>query len=99
MTKATEKKEAAATKDAEDTQTEGSSAPVWKTLHNRVQGAMWRYLQKDGKTRYTVSVSRSYKDEKGKWNSVHYFDRQDLKDIRSVCDEAENEIVRFEGED
>lgn len=85
-------------KAEDEARTEESSAPVWKTQHNRVQGAMWRHNQKD-KVRYTVSISRSYKDEKGKWNSVHYFDRQDLRDIRSICDEAETEITRFETED
>ena len=74
-----------------------SSGPLWKTQHNRVQGAMWKHDQ-DGKARYTISVSRSYKDkEADKWMNMHYFDRQDLRDVRSVCDEAEEQILELEG--
>lgn len=73
-----------------------SSGPIWKTQHNRVQGAMWKHGQ-NGAARFTVSVSRSYRNESGKWLNVHYFDRQDLKDVRAVCDEAEQEMLRLEG--
>lgn len=81
-----------------ESQTNDSSAPVWKEQHNRVQGAMWKHLQDDGKTRFTVSISRSYKDkDDGSWHSVHYFDPKDLKDIRLICDEADEQILSLNG--
>ena len=90
---ATKKMDVADTKSAE-IRTNDSSAPIWKTQHNRVQGAMWKHPQEDGKTRFTISVSRSYKDkETDKWMNVHYFDRKDLKDVHAVCDEAEEQIL------
>src|SRR5262249_870062 len=89
-------KTAASAPQREQPQTD-SSGPVWKTQQGRVQGAMWRYSQKDGKTRYTVSISRSYKDEKEKWQNVHYFDRRDLADVRKICDEAEQQVLNLEG--
>lgn len=97
MTKATAAK-AATTKDAvTTTETNDSSLPLWKEQHNRVQGAMWQHDQDDGTTRFTVSISRSYKDrDDDKWKSVHYFDRKDLKDVRLICDEAEEEILRLQ---
>jgi hypothetical protein len=79
-------------------QTQEASGPIWKSQHNRVQGAMWKHNQEDGKTRFTISVSRSYKDkETDKWMNVHYFDRQDLKDVHSICDEAEKHILSLDG--
>ena len=82
----------------QEPQTNDSSAPIWKTQHNRVQGALWEHPQEDGTTRFTVSISRSYKDkETDKWQSVHYFDRKDLKDVHLVCDEAEQEILAIQG--
>lgn len=72
------------------------SSPVWKTQSNRVQGAVWKHDQK-GKARYTIAISRSYRDQDGKWQTVHYFDRRDLKDVRAVCDQAESEISSLEG--
>src|SRR5438105_1919659 len=75
-------------------ETNDSSLPIWKTQHNRVQGAMWKHLQDDGKPRFTISVSRSYKDkETNKWHNVHYFDSSDLKDIHATCVEAEEQLL------
>src|SRR4029077_1918053 len=88
MTKAYVKKDvpvrktAASAPKAEISQTEDSSGPVWKMQRNRVQGAMWRHNQSGNRVRYTVSISRSYKDkETDKWMSVHYFDQKDLPDV------------------
>ena len=82
----------------QETQTNDSSPPIWKTQHNRAQGAMWAHPQEDGGTRFTVSISRSYKDkETDKWQSVHFFDQKDFKDIRLVMDEAEQEILTRQG--
>ncbi len=79
---------------ARQEQSNESTVPFWKAQHGRIQGAAWRHLQEDGKTRYTISVSRSYKDkEDDKWKNVHYFDRKDLDDIRSICHVAEEEIL------
>ena len=66
MTKAAIKEVSGRKSEETVSQTKDSSGPIWKTQHNRVQGAMWKHDQ-SGKTRYTVSISRSYKDEKGKW--------------------------------
>lgn len=99
MTKAVAAKAAAKTDAVTMTEheTNDSSLPIWKEQHNRVQGAMWQHIQDDGSVRFTVSISRSYKDrDDDKWKSVHYFDRKDLKDVRLVCDEAEEEISRLE---
>ncbi len=83
---------------AQEPQTNDSSAPIWKTQHNRVQGAMWEHLQEDGTSRFTISISRSYRDkETDKWQSVHFFDPKDFKDIHLVCDEAGQEILRLHG--
>ena len=96
MTKTATKKMEVAGKMPVESETNDSSQPIWKTQHNRVQGAMWKHLQDDGKTRFTISISRSYKDD-DKWKSVHYFDRKDLKDVQAICDEAEEEILSANG--
>lgn len=94
MTKTiTKKMDVADTKSAE-TEANESSLPFWKAQHGRIQGAAWKHLQEDGTARYTVSISRSYKDKvDDKWKNVHYFDRKDLDDIRSICHVAEEEIL------
>ena len=104
MTKATLNKEvsvrktAASAPKAEISQTQESSGPIWKTQHNRVQGAMWRHLQPDGKARFTVSVSRSYKDgDTNKWVNTHFFDERDLGDMVIVAHEAQDKILQLKG--
>lgn len=97
MTKTATKKQDVAGRTPES-ETNDSSLPIWKNQHNRVQGAMWKYLQKDGKPRFTISISRSYKDKADdEWKSVHYFDRKDLNDIRAICDEAEEHLLSASG--
>jgi hypothetical protein len=91
------KKDVAGRKPAEP-ETNDSSLPIWKAQHGRVQGAMWRHLQEDGTARYTVSISRSYRDkDDDKWKNVHYFDRKDLDDVRSICNTAEEELLSADG--
>src|SRR4051794_6569349 len=98
MTKTATKKMDVAGRKPVESETTDSSLPIWKTQHNRVQGAMWKHPQEDGKVRFTISISRSYKDkDDDKWKSVHYFDRKDLKDILSICDEAEEQILASTG--
>lgn len=98
MTKATVSKPVRTTA-ASAPQAESSDAlPVWKTQHNRVQGALWRHPQLGGKVRYTVSISRSYKDsETNKWVNVHYFDQRDLRDVITVASEARDQILELDG--
>ena len=78
-------------------QTNDSSLPIWKDKFGRVQCAMWNHSQEDGKTRQTISISRSYQDEDKKWHNVHYFDSDDIKDIREACDEVEGQLLNLKG--
>jgi hypothetical protein len=97
MTKTITKKMEVAGKKPVESATNDSSLPVWKTKHNRVQGAMWKHLSDDGQSRFTISVSRSYQDqETKKWHNVHYFDSNDLKDIHATCVEAEEQILSLQ---
>jgi len=77
-----------------------SSEPIWKGQEGRVQGAMWRHEQEDEKTkkvriRYTIAISRSYKDKEGDWQSVHYFDLDDLKNVHRIAEAANEEVERL----
>ena len=72
------------------------NGPLWKADSKRVQAALWKHDQK-GKARYTVSISRSFKDQAGKWVNVHYFDKQDLDDVVAVANQAREQILSLEG--
>ena len=91
--------------DVTDTTSVESSAeqerkndPVWTTEAHRVKGAMWKHVQDNGKARFTIAVYRSYKnDDTKKWVNTHYFDEQDLGDVRQVCAEAEEKLLQLKG--
>jgi hypothetical protein len=55
----------------------------------RVQGSIWDREGPNGETRYTVSVSRSYKDKEGNWQRVSSFDLEDLPHLKVVLAKAE----------
>ena len=99
MTKATATpvRKTAASAPKADTETNGSSLPLWKNQFHRVKVAMWSHPQKDGKTRETISICRSYQDEKEKWHNVHYFDRDDIRDIREALGEIEEQLLKLDG--
>lgn len=98
MTKATLSKPVRKTAaSAPQAETSESSGPIWKTQHNRVQGAMWRHQQPDNKMRFTVSVSRSYRDsDTNQWVNTHFFDERDLRDVVTVANEARDHILELE---
>ena len=98
MTKTLTKKMEVTGRKPVESQTNDSSLPIWKTQEGRVQGAMWKHLLDDGKTRFTISVSRSYKDkDSDKWMNVHFFDEKDLADVHAIADQAKDEILRVKG--
>jgi hypothetical protein len=74
----------------------GGKRPLWSRQLNRVDCSLWKSGQ-NGAARYTVAITRSYLDKRSNaWKRVHYFDRQDLTDVRAVCDEAEKHIQGLE---
>lgn len=95
MTQQVKEKEASGTTPETNERT-SSLAPIWKRQINRVQSAMWKHDQK-GTARFTVSISRSFKNEQGKWQTVHYFDSEDLDDVVAIAKEAGNEILNRKG--
>jgi len=90
---------AAPAEKAEAPQTHEASGkrPLWSRQLNRVQCSIWKHDQ-NGRTRYTTLIYRTYLDRRNnEWKRVYYFDKNDLKDVRSVTSEAEDQILRLEG--
>ncbi len=91
-----EKPAEAATDAATSSHDANGKRPIWSRNINRVNCAVWKHDQEEG-TRYTVALYRSYLDRRNnEWKRVYYFDRQDLKDVRAVCNEAEAYIASLD---
>jgi hypothetical protein len=70
--------------------------PIWDDTSERVKCAIWKHDQK-GRSRYTVALYRSYRDEGGSWHNVHFFDRNDLKDVTLLAERAAKHIDGLHG--
>jgi len=75
-----------------------TSKPAAKISLFPVTAAIWQN-EKDGRSFYSVSFQRSYKDEKGNWQNSESFGVSDLLLLAKVADQAHSEIYKLRGTD
>jgi hypothetical protein len=68
-------------------------APDYKAHFGRVQAAVWR-RDLEGRTSYSVSVTRSYKDKQDQWQRTTQLDEDDLLPAAKALDDAYTWIQR-----
>ena len=73
-----------------------TSKPAAKISLFPVTAAIWQN-EKDGRSFYSVSFQRSYKDEKGNWQNSESFGVSDLLLLAKVADQAHSEIYKLRG--
>ena len=76
-----------------------SKKPVAKITMYPITAAIWRNETSKGETFYNVSFERSYKDDKGKWQSSDTFSAGDLLLLAKVADLAHSEIHKLRADD
>ena len=62
--------------------------PVYKLDLNGLRATVWKNQGKSGDY-YTVQLSRSFRDKKGKWKDSSSFGVRHLAAVRSLLDQAE----------
>jgi len=73
-----------------------SNAPLNTKQFDRVQAAIWcqnRETENGTGKFYTLTLSRSYKDEKGEWKKSHSFSDRDLPHMHLAVDWAMRELL------
>ena len=75
-----------------------TSKPVAKISLFPVTAAIWQN-EKDGKSYYSVTFQRSYKNEKGNWQNSESFGAADLLLLAKVADQAHSEIHKLRDTD
>jgi hypothetical protein len=70
-----------------------SRSPEYKAQYGRVQAAVWK-REIDGRTGYSVTVSRSYKDKYDQWQRTNSLDEEDLLPAAKALDDAYTWIQR-----
>src|SRR5688572_6625326 len=56
---------------------QNSNRPIHEVRHGRIRAAVWQNQTEKG-SMYTVSVTRSYKDQDGNWHDSQSFGFDDL---------------------
>src|SRR4051794_31331409 len=70
-----------------------SRSPEYKAHYGRVQAAVWK-RELDGRTSYSVTVTRSYKDKSDQWQRTSSLDEEDLLPGAKALDDAYTWIQR-----
>ena len=60
-----------------------------------IVAAIWRNTSSEGKTWYSVTIERRYKDKDGAWQSTGSFGADDLLTVGKVANLAHTEVFRF----
>ena len=73
--------------------------PASKISLHPVSAAIWRNPNQKGEVFYSVTFERSYKDDKGKWQSSATFNAGDLLLLAKVADQAHSEIYKLRADE
>ena len=71
--------------------------PVDDIRIGRIKAAIWANTAANGQIRYTVSLTRLYKTDKG-WRHSQSFGQADLRVVATVVDQAHARIVALQSD-
>src|SRR5262249_35393100 len=63
--------------------------PFLELKCGRVQGSIWDREASDGEIRYSLTLTRSWKDPEGNWHQLTHLDPEDLLHVKEVLAKAE----------
>jgi hypothetical protein len=75
-----------------------ATKPAAKVSIFPIQAAIWKN-ESDGRTYYSATFERSYKDDAGNWKSTGTFNAGDLLLLAKVADLAHTEISKLQAGD
>ena len=71
------------------------SQPFAKLKDGLLSATIWQNQSEDGKVRYSVNLSRSFKPEGGEWQETSSFSPTELLKISRLADQAYDRIADF----
>jgi hypothetical protein len=74
------------------TDTTSPQPPVDRVRLGTIQAAIWENTDAEGRTRYSVTVERRYRDADGNWKSTGSFGRDECLTLAKVVDLANSRI-------
>ena len=73
-----------------------SNQPIDRIRLGAVQAAIWKNEDSEGRTRYSATVERIYRDGKGDWQSTGSFGRDELLTLSKIADLANSRIFELQ---
>ena len=67
--------------------------PVHEIRHRNIRATIWRNTTGDGRSMYNVTVSRSYRDDKGEWHDSNSFGFGELMNLAKALYDAHSFIA------
>lgn len=69
-----------------------TNKPLATVRDGAVKATIWANPADEGRTRYSVDISRSYTDKDGVWHDTHYFGRNELLRVARIAAKAYDAI-------
>jgi hypothetical protein len=76
-----------------------SNQPADNVRLGAVQAAIWRNTDSEGRTRYSVTFEKRYRDQNGDWLSTNSFNRDELLTLAKAADIANSRIFELQATD
>lgn len=76
-----------------------SNQPVDNVRFGAIQAAIWRNADSEGRTRYSVTFEKRYRDKSGEWQSATSYSRDDLLTLAKAANEANSLIYQLQADD
>jgi len=70
-----------------------SNKPVHEIRHRNIRATIWRNTTGEGRPMYNVTVSRSYRDDKGEWHDSTSFGFGELMNLAKALYDAHSFIA------
>lgn len=68
--------------------TNSTNKPLTTLRDGALKATIWPNATDDGRTRYSITLTRSYTDAEGKWHDTNYLSRNELLRIAHLARQA-----------
>lgn len=73
--------------------TNETNKPITTVRDGAIKATVWANDAKNGGVRYSVTLTRSYTDDEGKWHDTGYFSRNELLRVAHLAHRAYDAIA------
>lgn len=79
--------------------TKTTNTPLTTVRDGAIKATIWANPTDEGRTRYSVEISRSYTDKEGAWRDTHSYGRNELLRVARLAGKAYDAIAQLAAAD